>query len=125
MQLFLKKFQFNEIDEKRIYIKYEGIKLKKSRPYLVINPQINQCFKCSFFLAVPLTKVVNEASDFKKEGKFWLRFNYQEPSFIKMDFPVIFPYSYLESGIVKPINKFLNPSKRKIAMKLMFAALEG
>ncbi|BDU67515.1 MAG: hypothetical protein TYPL_1680 [Candidatus Tyloplasma litorale] len=118
----LKRFQFIEVKEHETYLSYNGSELKNSRPYLVINPSISS----KYFLCCPVTDIENSKKQNKKTESYWLKYNFRKPSYIKMNILVTLPKEMIhrENPSIKPINMFLNPSKRKIAIKLLIASIE-
>lgn len=112
----LKKFQIVMIDEKRTFLQYEGVEKKGPRPFLVVRTDLYG----NFFIACPLTDIETANKWPKEKRKSYLETNVMKgQSFIKMNFPVIMPKSYIDDGIVVLIDRHLNKSQRSIALKLL------
>ncbi len=116
MESRLKKFQFVMIDEKRTWINYEGIEEKGPRPFLIVRPDIYG----KYLIACPMTDQKSACMWPKEAKKSYLATeNLGNESFIKMNMPMIFPKSFIEEGIIVPMNRHLNKSQRNIAIKLL------
>lgn len=115
-EIKLKKFQIVMVDEKRTFVKYEGVENKSSRPFLVVKAD----HYGSFFTACPLTDAQTAKKYPKLAKKSYLLVNVlDEESYLKTNFPITFPKSYIDDGIIVPIDRHLNKSQRKIAIKLL------
>ncbi len=115
-EINLKKFQFVLVDEKKTWIKYPGVEDKGPRPYLVVRSNLYG----KLFVACPMLSWKDIPEQKKSKIKSSLRLDFDEkPSHIKMNLPVIFPMKFIEQGVVHPIDKHLNKSLRKIAIKLL------
>ncbi len=112
----LRKFQFIVIDEKRTWLNYDGVEKKDPRPFLVVRPSMYG----RYFIACPITDVKTFQNADKNMRKSYLKikFNDQE-SYVKMNFPLIFPFSHFEDKIAIPIDAHLNKSLRGVAIQLL------
>ncbi len=126
----LSKFQFVLVDEKETHIDYPGVKEKGPRPYLVVRSNIFG----NIFMACPLTsskidkyisdrlKDIGVSSDElrKKAKKYNLVIDYDGvESFIKMGLPIAFKTTQIKEGKIILLDKHLNKSLRKVAIKIL------